>query len=1340
MRGTIGSPGSNNSSNTSNEGLNDGKSGGKQCNVKDQNIGRQATQNSTQQQHPASTSASTVASAGIPENHHHYPNSTSEKAACKSMSTPAGNRISSFGNKAAKKRESTARFSEGNTEDNVLRFVGTSPCTANASQGERLKPPDRGRDDCAGANSIKKSASSSTVRSLTSSAAASLGGREDTAKWDHQNGRRREIDGGRSRLKPCTNQCNNLQTLPSECDGVGAAAVSEGIPPAGSAITCTSTAGITKDTNSSDGANSIRAGIGASDLIPSDNECNTLMEGAVKHARESNMLLGRAERVAIHTGEESREWPGSNGQRRRWSEGNHRKEAPPAGTAMPPTYSPSPERQAALPSSEGEWSDNDCNNRISSSLPRTHKTSHALSPLQDFFGSADRKHSRSTSEEMSRKSSLPCGSSDGSTTRNMSHTGMKSPIARAVEHNRCRSQSADSTPYPATTLGGPTSLSSGTMSSNAPAQSPALKRRFLSVKERAQAFLHKATAASSAGRQQQQQRVPPAAGGPAIGNNVRVKQNHGPSLSPSLSKSASAACNINTSCSNSSGRMPSNHIIGLMDNGVKAKAADRTNTTTAVLSSSLAAAVEAGSNGSIDWNSSTPSRVKALSVKTDTYREKCEAAAVSCSQRAFRTASPSQNPYVDDYDRNCQRNINAYNRQQYYDCDLKRINRNREFSHFSGAKQSNSCHSGLYSVVDITSPGAVTSKLRKNFSSLSEPISEQGTNFGLNDDDVFLDVDDDVEVSHAERMDFEEDGAACLVHHSGHSCVTTHDRHNGEFTGQSVTDMEVIYDEPYADVDVDEQCHNVVGGGAMLVEGGHFCDQCSDSTKDSNSVTADDDTHVCEYANCGGSHHSKKRTGSSSRERSSSGGRKAGQYAMQIAAVSGAATMHACHNMHVHQKHHVNQGSRAAIPQHHHHQQQKHGNKIGAMDRRYKTSSDSISIGSSGSGKFRDSSSGGGISAASSDRNSTGDVHMSPMNSLERLQKHQQHSLEDSLQALNKHHHNVTAVNHREFVRQISAPASVMTGGQRPSFNSPSCGIRMAEMRAASKRHNSSPHYYTLDPEYIMNTSGGSSGSNKTSPVYCEITGFERSPSAMDNNPGGGTPYELLNYSEPKNVSAPTRSNQHQDERPPLPPRDYRLSDEYKPLSVQTAQHQAVLAASASSSRQNTPSPQRHSSPSPVRPYPNLGLISARRASHDSCTLGAQSQHLSYYTPLIGGGAHSSTPSPSALSHHGAMGVDQLSCEVVGVHGAAAAAVSNILNLSPHPVGAAPSMSSPSSSRHSSGSRGVQANCIIRDMISSPDSGKDKIISIAQASLMYHCVTTNEDYVLLLQWNNLAYY
>ena len=734
------------------------------------------------------------------------------------------------------------------------------------------------------------------------------------------------------------------------------------------------------------------------------------------------------------------------------------------------------------------------------------------------------------------------------------------------------------------------------------------------------------------------------------------------------------------------------------------------------MSSSATTAAAAGSSsssGSIDCTGT--SGVKALSVKTDTYREKSEAAAVSCSQQAFRTTSPSLHAYLPHHnDQSGQWNINVHDTQQCYDCDcaLKRINRSKDSFTISGATYSNSYHSGLYSVVDIT-PGL--SKLRKHFSSSSfQSISEHG----LDDDEVFVSSDDgDAEFSHVERMDFEEDGQ-CVVQHCGHSCVTTTTttRDNGEFRGQSVTDMEVIYDEPYAEVDVDEQCN---AGDAR------YCHQCTDN-KDGNSITADDDEHMCEYANCGGSHDRKNKR--KSRERSTSGGgRKGGQHAMQMAAASGAATVHACHNTHVHQHHqHSSKQVNRTVNPHHH---QQHKGSGGGMDWRHAPSSDSISNCSSGSagnfpgGKFRDSSgSVGGFSGASSDRNSTGEMHLSDggLNSLERLQKHQQHSPGDSLGALNKHHQNVKAVNSREFIRQISAPASVMGGGQRPSFNSPSCGIRMAEMRAASKRHNSSPYYYTLDPEYIMNTSGGSSGSNKTSPVYCEITAFQRSPPEGDHS-SGGTSYESLNYTEPNEANIPTRSNQN--ERPPLPPRDYRLSDEYKTLSLHSAQHQAMLTAtgSTSSSRHNTPSPQRHSSPSPVRPYPNLGLISARRASHDSCTSGGQQHHIHYnqhYTPLMGGNVgvgmgvggvmHSSSPSPCSLTHPGGTSTTEpLSCEVVGIHGAAAAAVSNILNHSPHPGAAAPTtVASPSSSRHSSGSGGVQGGCITRDMISSPDSGK----------------------------------
>ena len=1328
VRGTIGSPGGNNNTN---KGLNDGKSGGKQCNVKDQNIGGQ---NNTQQQYSASTSKSTsAASAEIPENHHHHPNSTSEKAACKSMGTPVGNRISSFSNKAVKKEENSTRSREGNTVGNVLRFVGTSPCGSNVSPRERLKPPDRGRDDCTGANSITRSTSSSSTRSLTSPAAAAgaEGEVEDAVELDRQKGKRKEIDIGRSRLNTCTNQCNNLQALPSESDGEGAAAVSEGIPPAGSAITCTSTARITEDTSRSRGASGSRAGIRTGgqdgDLVRSDNDCNTVMETTVKHVRESNTLLSEARRRTIHThGGESRECTAGDGQGRRWSEGSHPWETSKVrAAAVCRTESPSPGRHD-LPPSEAEWADKDRNNRTSSSLPRTNKTTNALSPLQDFFGSAGQKHSRSTSEEMPRKSSLP--DSAGSTSRITSETsGLKSPVARAVEHNRGRSQSADGSPYPATNPGGLASLSPGSGSSNAPVQSPALKRRFLSVKERAQAFLNKATASGLAGKQQR------LTAGSKSGDNLRAKPNHGPSLSPSLSKSASAACNINTPCSNSSSssRMPSNQIIGLTDNGEKTtKAATSGAANSTGLSSSattVAAAGSSSSSGSIDYTSSTTtSGVKALSVKTDTYREKSEAPAVSCSQQAFRTTSPSHHAYLLHHnDQSGQWNINAHDTQQCYDCDsaLKRINRSKDSFTFSGATHSNSYHSGLYSVVDIT-PGL--SKLRKHFSSSSfQSIAEHTTitHLGLDDDDVFVSSDDDdAEISHVERMDFEEDGE-CLVQHYGHSCVkttTTRARDNGEFRGQSVTDMEVIYDEPYAEVDVDEQSDVGVVGGAR------YCHQCTEN-KDSNSITADDDEHMCEYANCAGSHHRKNKR--NSRERSTSGekGRKGSQHAMQMAAASGAATVHACHNMHVHQhhQHSSNQVNRTINPHHHQH----HKGSGGGMDWRHVPSSDSISNCSSGSagnfpgGKFRDSSgSVGGLSGASSDRNSMGEIHLSDggLNSLERLQKHQQHSPGDSLGALNKHHQNVKAVNTREFVRQISAPASVMGGGQRPSFNSPSCGIRMAEMRAASKRHNSSPYYYTLDPEYIMNTSGGSSGSNKTSPVYCEITAFQRSPPEGDHS-SGGTSYESLNYTEPNEAYIPARSNQK--ERPPLPPRDYRLSDEYKTLSLQSAQHQAVLTAagSASSSRHNTPSPQRHSSPSPVRPYPNLGLISARRASHDSCTPGGQQHHIHYnqhYTPLMGGGVgigmgvggimHSSSPSPCSLTHPSGTTntTEPLSCEVVGIHGAAAAAVSNILNHSPHPGGAASTVPSPSSSRHSSGSGGVQGGCITRDMISSPDSGK----------------------------------
>ncbi len=821
--------------------------------------------------------------------------------------------------------------------------------------------------------------------------------------------------------------------------------------------------------------------------------------------------------------------------------------------------------------------------------------------------------SRPSSAEVARLARSRSLSAEGSSCPSPSQSlsslrGASSPTAPAPTPS----------PSPSLTFVGSASFSHSSASTSVP-PSPALKRRFQSVKERAQAFLQRA------GRQ----------------------------------RTSSPATSLDAAGVGPGGRLaaPPRGAERALSASPAARADDEAqricNKVVAQPNQSIGGPVSRESIAS----STAPPAGAAASAAGNV--EQCNCAAHLSGSQHFTTTTLAYNHTASNHDHHLHHNHNA-GRVTLDPCNSNSqplINPDTS----TGAILVKS-NSGLYSVVDITDKCRSVSeqelyrrKSRENSLSNIDKLSDSvcysnklhvhsKEKLQANAHAVATRICDECQsdhgLSHVERYENAEvlrrDGPGCS---ESHPCVTGAPKPKGDAAKRAnsmASPMEVIYDEP---CDGDDAVDGVAAS----------CECCQESCAL--------EEHTCEYANCGGGARLNKPQGG------------------KVPHPTGASL--------------GNPGW---------------GRRMGGAG--------STGRRRLGSGDSENSSDRGLRSSSGSERHSAGDA---PLSDVDLTSAGRQ-----SRKAVHPHPY-----HGRDFTRQASAPAG------RPSFSSPSCGIRMAEMRAASKRLVPHHYYYTLDPDYILNLSdGGSDGSsNKTSPVYCEITGYERTLSL----PAGAASHESLGGASGQS-SVPS-------DRPPLPPRDYRLSDEYKhgqPGSFKSSSpgvtqqrssstgstpsqgtsrpqqgpsspgvskipgpssHKRHSSPGSSQKQQSpgqkqrhhstgsteqkspvrNPSPNRHSSPSPVRPHPNLGLVGVRLTPHDS---GSVQHQVARYTALVEGAAADARK--------------PLSCEVPGIHGAAAAAVSNILNHSPHPHSPGSSHrsmeTSPSRSRHSSGPSSISSS------------------------------------------------
>ncbi len=824
----------------------------------------------------------------------------------------------------------------------------------------------------------------------------------------------------------------------------------------------------------------------------------------------------------------------------------------------------------------------------------------------------------------------------GRTPRRLPQTPRDSPKSSPSPNSQMRNKSKSGrSPSPQKVKGDKKSQScNSSTGDNSVPQSPALKRRFLSVKERTQAFLNKAGSLSSNSKTKtmshaSRSEVDAARDGLNLQKQQDCRRSESGTASaagPCLTEGGGAA---SVHCSEVCNSSSANHIIGSADNGLGCS--------TVEVSGELEVACRPRAwIGARGCTTTVP-------VNSDT-----------CVRPGVASADSQSTASSDSVSTSChsvQSNHSNLTLTQRLGPSVETL---------SPALNTNT---GLYQVVDITSPQSnnkSSHSINLDLHQLEKfghlPLREASKQewFNCEDSSSF----DGGEFSHVHSMEEDEVDGCIQGKAAGDSCVTEQGhRASGHDGAQGITNMEVIYDEPYMEVE-----------GEDLVEG--HCRHCGDL------VAGNPADHSCEYENCAGHSHPRRDAKGPKHPRPRSGGDRFGFNSAAGAQHSTCRDMHshshAGHAAHAKRSkssgasaHGSHRGANLGLNVHHQHIRMEGKGTSSSME-----SMDSRSSGSTKLTEITGVHSAG--STVNSEHGSTSEMHLSHGISPSDMQHP---SPMDTIQLKHLHQHHKNLGHSREFVRQISAPA--MIGSQRPSFNSPSCGIRMAEMRAASKRHNSSPYYFTLDPEYMSCSMNNSPGSAKTSPVYCEIAAIERSPPTPHEGgclDSSGASYESLHYSSEVFDSARSQQN----ERPPLPPRDYRLSDEYKPLSVQTVQQQAWLGSSAASSRHNTPSPNRHSSPSPQRPYPNLGLIHARRASHDSNLYGVQ-HHQQHYTPLMMsqhtgaamGFMHSGSPSPAGGVGAGSDGSSTCSDVIMGhgAHGAAAAAVAGLLNHSPLPGG-----------------------------------------------------------------------
>ena len=493
---------------------------------------------------------------------------------------------------------------------------------------------------------------------------------------------------------------------------------------------------------------------------------------------------------------------------------------------------------------------------------------------------------------------------------------------------------------------------------------------------------------------------------------------------------------------------------------------------------------------------------------------------------------------------------------------------NQDYPPSIGAiSKSNSIHVGLYSVVDVCDATRSKSdqQLYENITTLNKE-TVRGKCDGNNatrdaSTTTCVNCDKNSEINDTEEQNKEKENAEEKKSDQQENTPRRCDCHGPatrfRVTSSRQSNMEVIYDEPY--------------GGDVMDDDVMTCACCqeTDCCCYAGDVT---ESHSCEYANCG-------------RNAKSVGRKERGPVAAAVhlfpaarAACEAASHTHVCHD----KKHHTAAAAFVSSREQCHHQQFLAGN-LGAWSRTGQGGQNVTGrtgrkrIASSESDRGLRSSS--GSTASGSDRHSAGEaMQLSDTGITELCVGHPGKKYCHPQHGFSTH-----TPTRGEFLRQFSAPAA--SGASRPSFSfsSPSCGIRMAEMRAASKRHVPSAlahYYYTLDPDYVMRHSDGSEGggSSKTSPVYCEITGYERTtpdPTASAPCPGAGTSYESLTES----TSGPVVQSAIPSERPPLPPRDYRLSDEYK--QNLTLHQQQTLPTGASTRGTSPGKPQRHSSPSP---------------------------------------------------------------------------------------------------------------------------------------------------------------